>query len=49
MSCALSNGVQGKDFDSYMEAHLAFADSLVSGIDVDKTSAAIRKWERFAG
>lgn len=48
-SRALSNGVHVKDFDSYMETHLAFADSLVSGIDLDKTSAAIKKWERFAG
>ena len=48
-SRALSNGVPEKDFDRYMDAHLAFADSLVSGIGQAEARAAIQKWERFAG
>ncbi len=48
-SRALSNGVPEKDFDRYMNAHLAFADSLVSGAGEVEARAAIRKWEQFAG
>ena len=48
-SRALSNGVPEKDFDRYMDAHLAFADSLVSGVGEVEARAAIRKWEHFSG
>lgn len=48
-SRALSNGVPEKDFDRYMDAHLAFADSLVSGAGQVEARAAIQKWERYAG
>ncbi|WP_199918292.1 hypothetical protein [Pseudomonas veronii] len=48
-SRALSNGVPEKDFDRYMDAHLAFADSLVSGIGQVEARAAIQKWGRFDG
>jgi len=43
------NSVPEKDFDRYMDAHLAFADSLVSGVDQIEARAAIQKWERYAG
>lgn len=43
------NSVPEKDFDRYMDAHLAFADSLVSGVDQVEARAAIQKWERYAG
>lgn len=48
-SRALANGDPEKDFDRYMDAHLAFADSLVSGEGQPEARAAIQKWERFAG
>ncbi len=48
-SRALENGVPESDFDHYMDAHLAFADSLVSGVGRAEAGAAIKKWERFAG
>lgn len=48
-SRALHNGIPEKDFDRYMEAHLAFADSLVSGIGEIEARKAIKKWEQFAG
>ncbi|WP_223554391.1 C2H2-type zinc finger protein [Pseudomonas sp. BF-R-01] len=48
-SRALANGVPEKDFDRYMDAHLAFADSLVSGVGVAAARTTIQKWERFAG
>ncbi|CAI8904560.1 hypothetical protein EMIT0357P_30528 [Pseudomonas marginalis] len=48
-SRALSNGVPEKDFDRYMEAHLAFADSLVSGVGEKAARVAIKKWEQYAG
>lgn len=48
-SRALSNGVPEKDFDRYMDAHLVFADSLVSGVGEEAARVAIQKWEQFAG
>ncbi|MDE8755401.1 hypothetical protein PZA22_13010 [Pectobacterium polaris] len=48
-SRALENGVSQKDFDAYMDAHLKFADSLVSGNGVAEARIAIKKWEIYAG
>lgn len=48
-SRALSNGAPEKDFDRYMDAHLAFADSLVSGVGEAAARVAIQKWEQYAG
>lgn len=48
-SRALANGVPVKDFDAYMNAHLALADSLVSGKGESQARSAIQKWERYAG
>lgn len=48
-SRALANGVSVKDFDAYMDAHLAFADSLVSGEGGAEAQSSIRKWERYSG
>ncbi|HEX2094985.1 MAG TPA: hypothetical protein VHG28_21475 [Longimicrobiaceae bacterium] len=50
-SRARSNGAPEKDFDAYMEAHLEFADALVSE-DRALIAAAekeIKRWERYAG
>lgn len=46
---ALQNGVPTKDFDAYMNAHLAFADSLVSGEGEIEARAGIAKWGRYDG
>lgn len=48
-SRARANGAPEKDFDRYMDAHLAFADSLVSGVGEVEARAAIQKWGRFDG
>ncbi|HBV5776096.1 TPA: hypothetical protein MD191_005690 [Klebsiella pneumoniae] len=48
-SRALQNGVPQKDFDAYMNAHLAFADSLVSREGEVEARAGIAKWGRFDG
>lgn len=48
-SRALYNGVPQRDFNRFMEAHLAFADALVSGVNETAARAGIQKWERFAG
>lgn len=46
---ALQNGVPKSHFDAYMDAHLVFADSLVSGEGEIEARAGIKKWERYAG
>ncbi|EOU3954029.1 C2H2-type zinc finger protein [Raoultella sp. HC6] len=48
-SRALQNGVPTKDFDAYMNAHLAFADSLVSREGEVEARAGIAKWGRYDG
>ncbi|KHT39429.1 hypothetical protein [Pectobacterium brasiliense] len=46
---ALSLGVPTKDFDSYMKAHLQFAEALVTGVGESEARKKIKKWERYAG
>lgn len=46
---ALQNGVPQKDFDAYMNAHLAFVDSLVSREGEVEARAGIAKWGRYDG
>ena len=48
-SRALSQGAPAKDFDAYMNAHLQFADSLVTGNGEQEARRAIKKWEQYAG
>ncbi len=48
-SRALANGVPEKDFDLYMNAHLTFADSLVSSVGEAEARTGIKKWEQYAG
>ncbi|MGR7102672.1 hypothetical protein [Klebsiella aerogenes] len=48
-SRALRNGAPVKDFDAYMKAHLAFAESLVSNKGETEARAGIAKWGRYAG
>lgn len=47
----LENGVQKKDFDSYMSAYLKLADALVSGnlLEEEKARKETKKWEKYAG
>jgi hypothetical protein len=48
-SRARTNGAEERDFDAFMNAHLAFSDALVTGEGIEEASSAIKKWERFAG
>jgi len=50
-SRARSNGASEKDFNAYMEAHIRFADALVSNDakQIDAAASAIKPWEKFAG
>ncbi|MBB4861691.1 hypothetical protein HNP46_000502 [Pseudomonas nitritireducens] len=46
---ASAQGAPKKDFDRFMASHLAFAESLVTGVGEKEASRAIKEWEKFAG
>lgn len=48
-SRARKQGAPEKDFDRYMDAHLAFAEALVTGERVAEAGQAIKEWEKYAG
>jgi hypothetical protein len=50
-SRARSNGASERDFDAFMEAHLLFADALVSEDRgrIEAAQKAIARWGQYAG